>query len=154
MRPGLKRLNEALVRLGVSTSSALKITKRVLRGIKVRNRCGTCRVFVETVSARATGATGGFVLSFPSFLSPSPRWPPPSSSTPHTFCLTTLCLPFSRYYPHPSFSPVSLASEAATPPLARGCDLKCKLKYSSRRRRANRFDINGASTSWKPGPRR
>jgi len=29
--------------------------------------------------------------------------------------------------------------------LARGYDLKCKLKYSSWYLRANRFDINGAS---------
>lgn len=70
------------------------------------NRHGTCRVFVETVSGRATGATGGFV---PSFSTPIPQTPS-----------VVLRLPFSRHYPHPSFSP-----------LAPGCDLKCKLKYSS-----------------------
>lgn len=96
MRPGLKRLNEALVRLGVSTSSALKITKRVLRGIKVRNRCGTCRVFVETVSARATGATGGFVLSFPSFLSPPAHVDLPPLLLPLILSVSRHCVYLSR----------------------------------------------------------
>lgn len=114
--------------------SALKITKRVPRGTKLRNRRRRRdgrRVFAETVSSSATGATGGSVCPlfhpFSPFLSLSlPRF---------LFAVSPSVIP-SRFHP-----PSSLASLA----LARGCDLKCKLKYSSWYLRANRFDINGAS---------
>lgn len=59
---------------GVSTSSALKITKRVLRGIKVGNRAAAPVECLSRLSpVRATGgATGGFVL----FLSSLSFFPP------------------------------------------------------------------------------
>lgn len=115
---------------------ALKITKRILRGTKLCNH--RCRrdgrgVFAETVSSSATGATGGSVY--------------PLFHPLLTFSLSfsvSLSLPLSRFsIRHPLTIPPlgSLAPLA----LARGCDLKCKLKYSSWYLRANRFDINGAS---------
>lgn len=67
------RESEAAKRSGgwsASTSSALKITKRVLRGIKVGNRAAAPVECLSRLSpVRATGgATGGFVLFLPSSL--------------------------------------------------------------------------------------
>jgi len=114
--------------------SALKITKRVLRGTKLSNRRRRRSgrgVFVETVSSSATGATGGSVC---------PLFHLFSLSLSLSLSSFSLCS-FSIRHPLPIPPPSSLAPLA----LARGCDLKCKLKYSSWYLRANRFDINGAS---------
>ena len=84
-----------------------------------------------------------------SFSSPILFFPLSNPGVTHPLSRDTLRLPSSRVLPSSVFSP----SSPWRPSLARGCDLKCKLKYSSRRRRANRFDINGASAPWKAGPR-
>lgn len=118
------RESEAAKRSGgwsASTSSALKITKRVLRGIKVGNRAAAPVECLSRLSpVRATGgATGGFVLFLPSSLT--------LLLAPHD-SRHRECLPRSSLLPSSVF--FTFAFPLLPSSAARGCDLKCKLKYS------------------------
>jgi len=101
-------------------------------------------VFAEAVSSSATGATGGSVC--PLFHPPLAIFLSPflSSSLAPSLFLFHFAAVFPSVSPRAPFSEV-LRGSLAPLALARGCDLKCKLKYSSWYLRANRFDINGAS---------
>lgn len=103
--------------------SVLKITKRVLRGTKLdnRRRCRGRVVFAGSVSSSAIGATGGSV------------WP---LFHPFSILFLFLSLSLPSFRPLCRFSirhplPISLPGSLAPLALARGCDLKCKLKYPS-----------------------
>lgn len=121
---GLTRLNEPLARseADVSTGSALKITKRVLRGTKVGNRRAApveCLSRLSPPERRARQVASFPLLSRPS-LCPSGRGPV------STFLAVLPSSVFFSRLRRPSSPPSSCSR------LARRCDLKRKLKYSSR----------------------